>query len=141
MGSKHVFVVAVIYSLCAVAVASNPCVSTCAGRPTGDYQSRNGCNVYATCVNGYICDNRPCVAGTVWDDTLKRCEMTSTTCPPNPCVTSCNGLVSGDYQSCNGCNVYVTCNAGHLIDNRPCPSTLVWDDSLRACARTSSTCS
>ncbi|XP_071111191.1 uncharacterized protein [Haliotis cracherodii] len=120
MAANQLLVVAVIYSVYAVAVANNPCISACSGRPSGDYQSCNGCNVYATCANGYMYDNRPCVAGTVWDDTLKRCEMTSSTCPPNPCVSSCNGVADGDYQSCNGCNGYVSCNGGRLFDNRPC---------------------
>ncbi|XP_046337517.2 uncharacterized protein LOC124119147 [Haliotis rufescens] len=141
MVSKQVLVVAVFCSMYAVAVASNPCIAACSGRPNGDYQSCNGCDVYATCANGYLYDNRPCVAGTVWDDTLKRCEMTSTTCPPDPCVSSCNGLANGDYQSCSGCNVYASCNGGFIIDNRPCPATLVWDDSRKACDTSSTTCS
>ena len=56
------------------------CVSDCTDKPNGDYQSCEGCNVYVTCSNGILHPNRPCPANLVWDDNLKRCEWTSTTC-------------------------------------------------------------
>ena len=57
------------------------------------------------------------------------------------CITSCAGLESGDYQSCHGCNVYVSCTeAGLLFDNRPCAAaSLAWDDIKKSCEFTSST--
>ena len=59
---------------------SGNCISSCAGLSDGDYQSCQGCQVYATCSNERLYDNRLCPAGLVWDDNLKRCEWVSTTC-------------------------------------------------------------
>ena len=58
------------------------------------------------------------------------------------CVSSCEGKPDGDYQSCNGCSVYASCVGGHLIDNRPCPPGLVWDDRFykKECRYRSWTC-
>ena len=56
------------------------CITSCTGLPNGDYQSCLGCHVYASCSNGVMYDGRPCPAGLVWDDNVKRCEWTSTTC-------------------------------------------------------------
>lgn len=44
------------------------------------------------------------------------------------CVHNCTNHDDGDYQSCNTCNGYVSCG-GHVLLNRDCPSTLVWDNS------------
>ncbi|KAI0211307.1 hypothetical protein LSAT2_003869 [Lamellibrachia satsuma] len=65
--------------------------------------------------------------------------------PPAPstganCVADCAGVSSGDYQSCVGCHVYVTCSHGRKFDNRPCPASLVWDDNVKQCRWTSDTC-
>ena len=60
--------------------------------------------------------------------------------PQGQCVSSCAGVANGDYQSCNGCNVYVTCSNGIKYDNRPCPASLVWDDFEKRCEYTSDTC-
>ncbi len=59
---------------------SGNCISSCTGLSDGDYQSCLGCHVYASCSNERLYDNRPCPAGLVWDDHLKRCEWVSTTC-------------------------------------------------------------
>ena len=56
------------------------CVSDCKGMQNGDYQSCLGCDVYATCSNELLYDNRPCPADLVWDDDKKRCEYESDTC-------------------------------------------------------------
>ena len=56
------------------------------------------------------------------------------------CVSDCNGMQNGDYQSCLSCDVYLTCSNGLTYDNRPCPADLVWDDNLKRCEWTSSTC-
>ena len=128
------------------------CVSSCENMPDGDYQSCNGCNVYVTCSNEIIHDNRPCPDGLIWDDNLKRCQLTSDTCNSEdgnndddqndicPCVSSCTGMPDGDYQSCNGCNVYLTCSNEITHDDRPCPDGLVWDDNLKRCEWESTTC-
>ena len=60
------------------------CVSSCAGLPSGDYQSCDGCGVYVTCSYGRIFPDRPCPGGLKWDDNLKRCDWKSRTCPPKP---------------------------------------------------------
>jgi len=57
------------------------------------------------------------------------------------CISSCEGREDGEYQSCNGCNVYVTCSNGRIYDNRPCPGSLVWDDVIKRCEFKSQTCS
>ena len=49
------------------------------------------------------------------------------------CISSCAGLEAGDYQSCHGCNVYASCSGGRLIDDLPCPASLVWDDIKKRC--------
>ena len=49
-------------------------------------------------------------------------------------------MSDGDYQSCLSCDVYLTCSNGLTYDNRPCPADLVWDDNLKRCEWTSSTC-
>ena len=137
-------------------ITSGDCVSSCEGMEDGDYQSCEGCHVYATCSNEILHDNRPCPDGLVWDDNAKRCEWTSETCtddggpppderpPPPPgsgdCVSSCEGMEDGDYQSCEGCHVYATCSNEILHDNRPCPDGLVWDDNAKRCEWTSETC-
>ena len=129
------------------------CVSSCIGMKDGDYQSCKGCNVYASCSNEILYDNRPCPANLVWDDNKKICDWTSETChvvsekgmkeatnTGDSCIESCQGLADGNYQSCQGCSVYASCSNEILIDNRPCPGGLVWDDNLKRCESTSATC-
>jgi len=56
-------------------------ITSCIGKANGDYQSNKGCHVYATCFGGHLYDDRPCVAsGLLWDDNVKRCELSSDTC-------------------------------------------------------------
>ena len=57
------------------------------------------------------------------------------------CINKCGRLSDGDYQSCKGCDVYASCWAGQIVDNRPCPAGLLWDDNLKNCNNPpSSTC-
>ncbi|WAR19825.1 hypothetical protein MAR_001663 [Mya arenaria] len=56
------------------------------------------------------------------------------------CIKSCDGVQDGDYKSCIGCNVYASCSGDVLYDNRPCPGTLQWDDNLKRCDYSSTTC-
>lgn len=128
------------------------CVRSCRGMPDGDYHSCKGCLYFATCTNGYLVDARKCAwfGGLLWDDNLKRCEWTSSTCDyvdyqkpqelPNGCVQDCFGLPNGDYQSCYGCRVFVTCSNSLTYDYRPCPWLLVWDDLSKRCMWRSRTC-
>ena len=129
------------------------CITTCTGLSDGDYQSCNGCQVYATCVRGRLIDNRPCMAGGVWDDIRKSCVIKSTTCPEKDtygsttstgpaCIRDCIGRRQIDYQSCKGCRIYATCaSGGILIDYRPCAQKdTFWDDKRKACVYKSSTC-
>ena len=57
------------------------------------------------------------------------------------CVSSCDGVPDGDFQSCLGCDVYATCSNELLYDERPCPANLVWDDHVKKCQYESATCS
>ena len=66
--------------LLAGVVHSDSCISDCSGQDNGDYHSCTSCQVFVTCSNGYIHDNRPCPAGLMWDDNVKRCDWTSDTC-------------------------------------------------------------
>merc|ERR1712227_196912 len=56
------------------------------------------------------------------------------------CVSSCAGHADGNFASCNGCEVYVTCLGGRTYDNRPCGNGLVWDDEAKVCGWSSSNC-
>ena len=49
------------------------------------------------------------------------------------CVADCSGREDGDYPSCLGCSVYVTCSNGAMTDNRPCPLETVWHEELNRC--------
>jgi len=80
------------------------------------------------------------------------CKVTSTTgCQssacnsnelqiPDDCVRSCTDVPNGNYQSCRGCNVFVTCTNGYIHDSRPCATKTVWDDDKKQCQGTSNTC-
>lgn len=120
---------------------TSPCVRSCDGLQSGSYQSCTSCNMFATCSEGVLYDNRPCPASLLWDDVSKRCEVSSTTCQaPHACVSSCDGLQTGEYQSCQGCDVYLTCNNGVMLDKRPCPPGLLWNDVNKRCEEFSTTC-
>lgn len=141
------------------------CMSSCRGMPDGDYPSCMGCLYFATCTNGYLVDSRKCAwfGGLFWDDNAKRCEWTSSTCnlviyerprddqitmnlqarqhaSNHGCVNNCYGVQNGDYQSCYGCRVFVTCSNGLTYDRRPCPWFLLWDDYRKRCEWRSRTC-
>ena len=51
----------------------------------------------------------------------------------NRCVKSCDGKRDGDYQSCQGCNVYVSCAGGRMFEGRPCPANLKWEIGRASC--------
>uniref|UniRef100_A0A8W8NLB6 Uncharacterized protein n=1 Tax=Magallana gigas TaxID=29159 RepID=A0A8W8NLB6_MAGGI len=60
------------------------------------------------------------------------------------CVKDCHFMCRGDYQSCETCKGYVSCDHGYLT-KRICINprfniTLFWDDKLKACEFESSTC-
>ncbi len=63
-------------------------------------------------------------------------------CSQRPtCITDCDGLPDGDYQSCRGCHIYASCVSGILYDYRPCnPLGLQWDDNTKRCETVSTTC-
>jgi len=62
-----------------------------------------------------------------------------------PCATGlvginyCNNMPDGNFQSCNTCYGYAACTAGALI-MMPCPTNLLFDDTMKQCLFTSSTC-
>ncbi|XP_033759278.1 lactadherin-like [Pecten maximus] len=55
------------------------------------------------------------------------------------CVKDCTGKAAGVYQSCDTCDGFVSCVWG-LVYKQPCPPGLKWNDLLRVCDFTSSTC-
>ena len=86
-------------------------------------------NVLRRTVNKYIFDN--CVF-------INVCFVFA-----DPCIASCDGLESGNYQSCLGCDVFATCVHGNMYDNRSCQETpwgLSWDDNTKRCQNFSDTC-
>jgi hypothetical protein len=154
------------------------CITSCAGRPDGDYQSCGCCHgssAFITCSNGNLY-YRPCPANLVWADDAKICNYTSKTCHEcdysiqtelteptsvveseleqqkspdgvcpckstgRSCITSCQGLPDGDYQSCQCCHGYVSCTGGHMSPYRRCPANLVWADNTKKCNYSSRTC-
>ncbi|KAK3583065.1 hypothetical protein CHS0354_004010 [Potamilus streckersoni] len=56
------------------------------------------------------------------------------------CVKSCKGLPNGDYQSCLGCDHFVTCVWDSMVAQRSCPVGLKWDDNKKICDWFSKTC-
>ncbi len=70
------------------------------------------------------------------------CLISVTLCSQRPtCITDCEGLPDGDYQSCRGCHIYASCVSGILYDYRPCnPLGLQWDDNTKRCEVESTTC-
>ena len=121
--------------------------------PDGNYQSCGTCEGYVACYSGSL-SYRPCPDDLVWDDEEKHCGPESTTCNipsaihslsahatpmNNKCVSDCNGMPQGDYQSCKTCGGYVTCANGHYYD-MPCPADYVWDDRKKRCSWESKTC-
>ncbi|KAL3884579.1 hypothetical protein ACJMK2_024711 [Sinanodonta woodiana] len=137
------FIFAILYP---TATSNKLCVSSCVGKINGDYQYCPDCRKYVACSNGYK-HIMPCPAKLVWDDNLKRCEWMSSTCPGSTtarttisvCETSCVGKIYGEYQYCPDCRKYVACSNGNKYI-MPCPANLVWDDNLKRCELTSSTC-
>ena len=74
--------------------------------------------------------------------TLSNTVVSTTPCKTtgSRCITSCANEANGDYQSCRGCDIYASCVAGRMIDNRPCARSTVWDDAIKICKYRSSTC-
>ncbi|XP_060595991.1 zinc metalloproteinase-disintegrin-like VMP-III [Ruditapes philippinarum] len=56
------------------------------------------------------------------------------------CVRSCQGVQNGNYQSCRGCHMYVSCYDNVMYDGRPCQANLYWSDDLKRCEYSSNTC-
>ena len=85
---------------------------------------------------------RPCAPGTFYDDTVRACAHSSTTCAlstGNSCVTSCDDVSNGVFQSCVGCDVFVVCLNGVLV-TKTCEDGMKWDDVKKSCFAVSSTC-
>ena len=54
-------------------------------------------------------------------------------------MAKCGNTQTGYFQSCDSCEEYVTCVHGIKYD-RTCPDKLKWNDNLKSCERTTSTC-
>lgn len=71
-------------------------------------------------------------------DSGGKCKYTTN----DGCVKDCRLMCNGDYQSCDTCEGYVSCDSGYLT-KRDCTNTnivLFWDDKLKACEFKSKTC-
>lgn len=107
------------------------------------YQSCDSCEQYVVCRKGKLV-RRSCPRGRVWDDDIKRCARTSATCQEQVgsgcgCVTSCDSMEDGEYQSCDSCQVYVICTNGQRNEGN-CPQYTLWDNDRKKCLYFSSTC-
>jgi len=152
MDSRHILLTVILsscwttlYAAKVNSASNHVCISDCEGVEDGDYQSCLGCRVYVSCSNEVMSDYRPCPENLVWDDNLKKCHYTSSTCrvggtTNSNCVADCRNRTDGDYQSCLGCHVYATCSNEEIHDNRICPFGLVWDDDRKVCQYTTDTC-
>ena len=58
---------------------------------------------------------------------------------PKKCKKKC-GRRNANFQSCKGCEMYVTCSNGVMYDGQVCPGGLVWDSAKKRCEWNSSTC-
>jgi len=135
-----------------LSVAAGTCVSSCTGIEDGNYQSCQTCTGYITCSNDYFFDMPCALENTFWDDNFKRCEYKTDTCslaapqPEEPtdeeatCVSSCDGVEDGNYQSCQTCSGYITCSNGFLHDMPCAPEGTAWDDETKRCEYDSATC-
>lgn len=54
------------------------------------------------------------------------------------CYSTCSG--PGIFQSCRGCQYYVTCTKHGVAHVRKCPDAEDWDDVSKMCKLKSSTC-
>ncbi|XP_048236939.1 peritrophin-1-like [Haliotis rufescens] len=93
-----------------------------------------------------------CPAGLHHNDIIDDCDQPSTAnCQSDSagtsgtsgatgnCVATCSNIADGNYQDCTDCYKYVACSGG-LMYVMDCAATLVWDDSMKRCEGTSSTC-
>lgn len=103
--------------------------------PKGQYQNITG---QFTCIE---CPNQKITLFPGSDSECKCIDLEELLNPDyNKCVNSCIGRTDGNYQSCHSCNVYVSCSGNIIVDHRPCPEYLFWDDNCKQCVQFSPTC-
>ncbi|ESO90650.1 hypothetical protein LOTGIDRAFT_163871 [Lottia gigantea] len=137
-----------------------PCSRDCSTQAApGLYPVCGDCSKYHICSSGILIGEVQCTGGLLFDIVGTTCNFPEvTTCGVEDatssgstvlralgglgeCVDDCSRKANGDYQSCNGCNMYASCSNGIMIDERPCAKAgTVWDDRLKQCMYTSSTC-
>ena len=135
-------------------LGNSGCVTSCQNLPEGNYPSCDTCIGYVSCHLGQI-RYVGCPVNKFWDDQGKACIEDPSICesraaPGNigsdvhsnlaSCVSSCAGILNGDYQSCEGCNVFVKCLNGQIEDTPACPFSSLWDDLDKQCSEESTTC-
>jgi len=87
------------------------CAWNCKFRKDGDYASCLGCDVYATCSNGQLIDNRPCPEGLVWNKRKGRCSSRSMCKPKMKRVVSCErNFLNRDNE-----DVEMRCPEGRVV--------------------------
>ncbi|ESP02171.1 hypothetical protein LOTGIDRAFT_157323 [Lottia gigantea] len=62
---------------------NGPCTYDCRDKRDGNYQSCRACDVYVTCVSGKLYPDQPCPQGKVWDQSIRECDLASSTCIQN----------------------------------------------------------
>ncbi len=116
------------------------CITSCEGLPNGDYQSCNGCTIYATCSNEILYDGRPCAPATpplVWDDNLKRCDYDSETCSESTFDDSDNDGVSDERDECANSDLstfVVIDGCGSGVENYSWDTGCTLSDLITNCA-------
>ena len=101
--------------------------------------------MFAKCnESGVLEDSIPCSAGLTYDDIARQCVRFSSTCGVQPnngtCVSTCLNMPNGDYNSCHGCQYFVTCSEQMRNDLRRCPAGLEFDSGVGMCVYKSRTC-
>ena len=101
--------------------------------------------MFAKCnESGVLEDNIACSAGLTYDDIAEQCVRFSSTCGVQPnngtCVSTCLNMPNGDYNSCHGCQYFVTCSEQMRNDLRRCPTGLEFDSGAGICLYKSRTC-
>ncbi|KAK6172156.1 hypothetical protein SNE40_015882 [Patella caerulea] len=69
-----------VYSPSGTCWTNGPCTYNCSNKRDGNYQSCKSCDVYVTCVNGILYADQPCMDGKVWDESIRECDLASSTC-------------------------------------------------------------
>ncbi|ELU17639.1 hypothetical protein CAPTEDRAFT_209071 [Capitella teleta] len=109
-------------------------ISSCVELPDGDYASCVSCEMYASCVNGEMIDQRICATDgngkrTVWNEAEKRCDFDSDFCQVGVNVTittTTSTTTSSTLTSTSMTSVHSTLMTSPIVDTTK-PATIADD--------------